>query len=376
MSVPVKLRASADYDRPLFHPGQILSDTELTRLAECNRSLLAAEGRRHGWGVVRGLLPFAVEGTATITISAGMLCDQKGRLFELVAPETRNVSELAVPSQSGSALKDGVESFDLWLTIDSEQFGAPAANLKMTVEAGYAPEIDKGSKASNSRAVREAVTARLELRPAKQFDDWVTKRKADFDTFTTKFNKIDALTRRQARLKAVADAMSAEPNRFDGVPLGRLTIATKSGASVVEKIDWAEGRHEQTMDGLPVSPSHTNLAPLFDLTEEQAMAWLAHRGIQPWTIEEPNEEALKAKELDLRNWRPQVRAGMTVKLSIHDDRVVLAEPGPIIAKEIIELRSKLAEAEALLDRHSKAIIMLFVLGALITLILSAAIFWK
>ena len=371
MSVPVKLRASAEYDRPLFHPGQVLSDAELTRLGECARALLAAETRRHGWGIVRGFQPCIGENTATITTGRGMVSDQKGQLFELLEPESSNVGKLLDVSGQAAIPEGTGQDFDLWLVIDKDQFGAPAANLKIASEAGYAPTIEKDSR-PDSRAVREAVTAKLELRPTSNFEALKAQQTKTFDAFQGEFNAsgVDIQELQHVRLKALANA--AAPPEFDGVPLGRVKIAKEGNSIVVKEIDRSTGRREEAKDELPALPHHFNLAPLFDRTRDEALAWLSHRGIQRWTIEELDDEHLELKQKKnpaFLDWRLNLGAGRTVSLYIHNSRILLAEAGPVIAEEIFELQRNLAKVQEEQRRQSVTILALFLLGIVVTTVL-------
>lgn len=348
MSAKTTLRASHDYERPLFYPGQVLPDSELTQLAEFSRSHIEAEVRRHGWGVVHGLLPFKLSDTR-IAIGGGVVADQQGRLFAFTPkPDTAGgirISTLldAEIQREMTAPGAAEREFDLWLVIGVVEKGIALAHRATANSNPIAPEI-KDRDTAGFRHKRGILTATLELRAPAVLDDKINERSKVFDDFLLEFNKpTDAASyeeMREPRSTALAKLHQAasELKEYDGVPIGRLRIKGGNGALTVAQIDWAQGRRNEANDGLPAHPGHINVAPLFDMTRQQAEGWLARRGIQPWKTVPLTQRRLTRRRWQVGffpRWHGQLCPGDTATLYVaEDDRVVLIEKGPVISERL------------------------------------------
>src|SRR5262249_30428993 len=147
----------------------------------------------------------------------------------------------------------------------------------------------------------------LQLRPTADLGEKIGKRTGAFETFKEKFNTKPRDTAvvagaqdettpeeneaarcvarwRESRRSALVTLVAAAPERYDGIPLGRVCVTKKNGRVSVGPIDWSVARRTEELDGLPAYPDHINVAPLFDLTQDQAEAWLAKHGIQAWKV--------------------------------------------------------------------------------------------
>lgn len=376
MSANVTLRASGDYEQPLFYAGQVLPDTELTQLALFSRSHTEAQARRSGWGVIYGLLP-CKDGETGIALGAGVVVDRQGRLFvfETKDPDGAKlrIDDLIDDKMRGEIKQreDGKFDLDLWLRITLYKSEDVLPYQTIAGEGAYAPRIpprekNNGSKdTAHVRAMRRIPTARLTLRWPDVLEDLIGEHTKKFDDFVASFNKrpddVKAATdagdaaneaapksepekdggrkpdpHRDARLTALTALFAKRPAEYDGVPLGRVRIIKKGESLTVSTIDWAEGRRGEALDRPPAHPGHINVAPLFDLKPEQAESWLASRGIYPWrTVTLTGQDIADG---NIPEWNAQLQPGNTARLYVRDGRVVVVRKGPRIADEFCRLR--------------------------------------
>ncbi|ESW93811.1 hypothetical protein X770_00865 [Mesorhizobium sp. LSJC269B00] len=381
MTVPKKIPSPAGFDSPLFHPGQVLSDAELTQLGVSAKSRLSAETRRHGWGVVRGLLP-RKKGDTRLEIGSGVVVDQAGQLFVLEDTAEILLSELLAVAEI-QRISDGGEpsAFDLWLSMGVDASGRPMAYQWPGRAAARAPTIGQSSSDDEGRPTLEALTATVELRPANVFDTQSAQRLTAFENFVRAFNgpagtgSLDAV--RVARLDVLAKAFAAKPTDEKAVALGRVWIARTKLSAVITKVDWSLGRRTENREQLPARDEHVNITPTFNLSADQAVSWLARRGIQTWTVKTLTEqkiESLITKNHRFLDWRVDFLPGKTVRLYVHNGRVLLARKGGTASWSISKLSKRLSSLEGEVRRLWTAIHVLFLL-LIVTVMLEILAHW-
>jgi hypothetical protein len=338
MSAEVTLRTPLEYDRPRFHPGQVLPDTELTRLAESGGSRLGAETGRHGWGVVRGLIPRVSRNGRKIELSAGMAVDEKGQLFIIDTAQQINLSELLESIETAGIWDSGtLQEYDLWLSIRSEELGNPLAHQTLAGAAAYAPVREDRRAPADSRTPREAVVAKVWLRPTDVFDGLIGRRTEAFSAFAKEFDKAAPGEKfadiQSRRLALLADLLAKPAESYGGVPLGRVGLLVKQAEIKIDKIDLARGRRSDARDELFAPPGHINVAPVLDMPQHEAVTWLAKRGIKPWTARNIRKDAGAAA----LQWHLALRPVETARLYMHDGRVAAVRSGPVIEEAVARL---------------------------------------
>jgi hypothetical protein len=390
MSAPAKLESSSNGQRPLFYPGQVLSDAALSDIATFARSGLAAESQRHGWGIIFGLFPSA--NSDGVTISRGTVAGQDGQLFVLDDSPTIKLTELlAKGDQKAVATSQEAIHFDLWLSIGVEQVGRALSFRNIGVAEGFAPVVTPPATSDCRRPSRENLIARLELRAVSKLEKCLNDEGEIVRTFEADFNK-EAMTRnpgisfqegmdkiRACHAKALANLYRLDQVKYGGIPLGRVTVATSTKGPRVVSVDCGVARREQAPLLLPSKPDYINSTALFGLKCDEAVNWLARHGIPTWTTEALTEKSVQQHVIgdpQFLRWDVELRAGTTAKLYTNEGRIALVKQGPVVTEEFAKLLNRMEAAENEQKRLSQAVVTLFVLLIIATAILAFAIYWK
>ncbi|WP_027666498.1 hypothetical protein [Rhizobium leguminosarum] len=390
MSAPAKLESSSNGQRPLFYPGQVLSDAALSGIATFARSGLAAESQRHGWGIIFGLFPSA--NSDGVTISRGMVAGQDGQLFVLDDSPTIKLTELLSEGEQVAAAASGEAiHLDLWLSIGVEQVGRALPFRKIGVAAGFAPVVTPPATPDGSRPSRENLIACLELRAVSKLEKCLNDEGNIVRTFEADFNK-EAMTRnpgisyqegmnkiRACHAEALAKLYSLDQVKYGGIPLGRVTVAVLTEGPRVVLVDCGVARREQAPLLLPSKPDYINSTALFGLKCDEAVNWLARHGIPTWTKEALTDQSVQqhmSGDPQFLCWDVELRAGTTARLYTNEGRIALVKQGPVVAEEFKQLLNRIEAAENEQERLSKAVVFLFLLLIIAAAILAFAIYWK
>lgn len=385
MNAPAKLKSSSNGQRPLFHPGQVLSDTALSGIATFARLGLAAESQRHGWGIIYGLFPSADTNSDSLTISRGMVADQDGRLFVLDHSPTIKLTELlSMADQSDAAANAEPSEFDLWLSIGFEAVGPKLPFRKIGVEPGFAPVVTPATF-DEKRPSRQSLIASLELRGVGRLQKCLDEESGIVEAFKTDFNRgamnwnsntpyQEALdTIRACHANALAKLCGGDQAKYDGIPLGRVAVTNSANGLQIIRVDCGVARREQAPPLLPSKPDHINSAALFDLKRDEAAAWLARNGFPRWTVQSLTDDGVQQQMNDdqaFRCWDVELRAGTTAMLYTDQrGRIALVKQGPKIEDEFNELLRQIAclrdKVESLRSKLAGLALVLLIVGAVV-----------
>lgn len=403
MSAPAKLKSLSNGQRPLFYPGQVLSDAAVSRISTFTRLGLAAASQRLGWGIIYGLFPSAAtnsDGVITspgaetnpdsVTISRGMVADQDGRLFVLDhSPTTKLTDLLSTADQAAAAASKELSKFDLWLSIGLEAVGPELPFRSIGVDEGFAPAVTPATS-DNKRLSRQSLVAHLELRAVSELEKYrqdeseiVSKFKADFNKDATNWNAetpyqetLDKI--HVCRAEALAKLYDRDRVKYDGIPLGSVTVKETADGLRVVKVGCGVARREQP-PLLPSTPDHINSAALFDLEGGEAVSWLARNGIPTWTVQSLAEESVRQQmhnNQKFRCWDVELQAGTTAKLYTNGGRIALVKQGPTIKAEFDYLLGRIASLKNKLMLLWSAVAVLLIMFMIVGAIAFVYYHWK